>query len=94
MSQWHVKIYERKRNPDMNSKPVRVGRKMIPQDAVPRELSHIVISSNSIDGAKSETRTQLKKRGREVASISFSADQTKTIIAHVFEGKTGSMRKA
>ena len=92
MKQWTIRLYERKRKPDLNSAPKRVGNKMVPSDTIPKRLKDLKLKASTKDKARSETMAQLKKLGRDIASINFSADTPGTIIAHVFENK-GKMRK-
>lgn len=93
MQEWTIRLYERKFNPNLNSPMKRVGTRMVPSDAIPKKLKPIKFEASSTDGAKRAATAKLESMDRDIASMNFSSDTPKTIIAHVFERKSSKMRK-
>lgn len=86
MDRWEVKLYERKRNPDPNSRPRKVGRRILPEDMIPKQISGFPVMAANVDDARRRAREHAKKRlAREVCSINVSAEAKRTLIVHVFE---------
>lgn len=85
MDRWEVKLYERKRNPDLASKPRKVGRKMVPEDTIPKAISGFVVMASGPDMARDQAREHLKRAKRVLCSINVAAGKRRTLIVHVFE---------
>lgn len=85
MERWTVKLYERKRDPDLTSKPRKVGRRVLPEDAIPKAITGFSFQAQNMDTARRIAREQLAKLKREVCSLNVSAEHKRTLIVHVFE---------
>lgn len=78
---WTVRLFERKRNPDLSSKLVKQGHRMVPGDSVPVELAGFVVRGN-VDQAKAAAK--LRVPGREVCSLNVSAERSGVLVLQVF----------
>ncbi len=86
---WDVQMFERKRTPDLKSELVEVPklRRKVPKDTIPRPLPTVLVYARKRDEALAEAKRELRKRGHEVASLSFSAETANRLVAYVFEKK-------
>lgn len=82
---WAVKVNLRKRNPDMTSERVRVGRRVVPKDSVPVPQPTFVVTAPNHDRAREKVKAEVTRRGFCVASLSFSAENKNQIVVHVIK---------
>lgn len=85
MDRWEVKLYERKRNPDLSSKPRKVGRKLVPEDTIPRSVSGFFVMASGPDMARQQVKDHLRRAKRQVCSVNVAAGKRRTLIVHAFE---------
>jgi hypothetical protein len=84
---WKVRVFEVKETPDMNTPLRKVGAKMVPQDAIPKESKDqdFFVRANNADAAKRAVLDSFKKRGVRVRAVSFSSENSDEMIAYVFK---------
>lgn len=83
-ARWTVSMFERKRNPDMQSRKRKVGGRFIPEDAIPRALGEFGVTANGVDDARRQAANRVKQTGRALVGMSVSAETRNTLIVYVF----------
>lgn len=80
-----VEVYEVKRNPDPRSKPVLHKGELVPSDTVPKRVSSFDVIGSNHDRVMATAKSELRKRGLTVRSMSIVAIERAKIVAYVFK---------